>query len=149
MRTLRKQCGLVVLGFVTLAACDTGVVTLPVTVVVPPAVPTVSLGVLRLSLWVYDPMLADAPASLADVDSVRFSHQAGATSQFRLRVSADVPGRQKYYITVAGYELSAECEKFILWDGQEGTGTPREVVMRSVSTPTCNPAASFRSSGYR
>jgi hypothetical protein len=138
MRTLRNSYGLVVLGFVTLTACDTGVVTLPVTVVVPAAVPTVSSGVLRLSLWVYDPLLADAPASLADIDSVRFTHQAGTTREFRLRVSADVPGRQKYYITVRGFELSGECERYILWDGQEGPGVPREIVMRSVTTtPTC------------
>src|SRR5688572_18943960 len=139
MRTLRKQCGLVVLGFVTLAACDTGVVTLPVSVVVPAAVPTVSSGVLRLSLWVYDPMLADAPATLADADSVRFTHQTGKTTQFQMTVSADVPGRQMYYITVRGYELSAQCEKYILWDGQERTGAPRDIVMRSVTTSTCTP----------
>jgi hypothetical protein len=139
MRTLRNSYGLVVLGFVTLAACDTGVVTLPVTVEVPAVVPTVSSGVLRLSLLVYDPMLADAPATLADVDSVRFTHQAGTTRQYRLRVSADVPGRQKYYIKVLGFELSGECERYILWDGQQGLGTPRGVVMRSVTTPTCTP----------
>ena len=140
MRQLRSSIGLVVLAeCCLLAGCETGSVVLPVSVVVPAAVPTVASGVLRLSLWVYDPMLADAPATLADADSVRFTHRVGTTTQFRLKVSADVPGGQKYYITVRGYELSEGCEKYILWDGQEGTGAPRDVVMRSVTTPICMP----------
>lgn len=118
-------------------ACDTGNVDLGVTVVVPAEIPTVPSGVLRLSLWVYDPLLADAPATLADADSVRFSHQAGTLNLWRLRVQADVPGRQRYYITVRGFELTPECERYILWDGLGETNAASHVVMRAVPTPSC------------
>lgn len=120
-----------------LAACDTGDVDLRVTVTVPSEIATVSSGVLRLSLWVYDPMLADAPASLADADSIRFSHQSGTPNEFRLRVKAHVPGRQQHYITIRGFEFAPECERYILWDGIEGTKAPARVVMRAVPTPSC------------
>lgn len=122
-----------------LIACDTGDVDVRVTAIVPAEIPTVSSAVLRASLWVHDPMLADAPASLADADSLRFSHQSGTATELRLRVKGHVPGRQRYYVTIRGFELAPECERYILWDGIEGTDMPSRVVMRAVPTPSCVP----------
>jgi hypothetical protein len=140
MQKSRSRANLVVVaGLIFLAACDTGHVSLPVRVIVPTDVQTVSSGILRLSLWIYDPLLADAPATLGDADSVRFVHQTGTTTTFRMHVSADIPGGQKYYITVRGFEFSASCEKYILWDGLEGPTVSLRVVMRPVSNPTCVP----------
>ena len=118
-------------------ACDTGDVDLGVTVVVPAEIAAIPSGVIRLSLWVYDSMLADAPATLADADSVRFSHQTGTPNLWRLRVKAHVTGRQRYYITVRGYELTPECERYILWDGLGETHAASHVVMRAVPTLSC------------
>jgi hypothetical protein len=128
-----------ILGAWLLIACDTGDVDFQVTATVPSEIATVSSGVLRASLWVHDPMLADAPASLADADSVMFSHVAGTPSDFRFRLTADVPGRQQYYITIRGFELTPECEKYILWDGLEATAAPSRVVMRAVPAHSCQP----------
>jgi hypothetical protein len=119
-----------------LTACDTGDVSLLVTVVIPPEIQSISSGVLRLGLWVYDPLLADAPAMLADADSVMFSHRQGSGDLFRMHVGAHVGAGLRYYITVRGYELSIEGERYVLWDGQQGTGSPTSVVMRPVSSST-------------
>ena len=121
-----------------LASCRDDDVVLPVTVIVPPEIAAIPSGVLRLSLWTYDPLLADAPATLADADSVRFAHTAGTQDSFRMHVEGRVPGGMRHYITIRGFELTAECEKYILWDGIEGTGAPRTVVMRAVPAPGCS-----------
>ncbi|HEU4996895.1 MAG TPA: hypothetical protein VFT29_18890 [Gemmatimonadaceae bacterium] len=129
-----------------LMGCDTGDVDLRVKVLVPPDIPPVSSGVLRLSLWVYDPLLADASATLADADSARFSHQSGVANTFSMHVNTHVAGRQKFYITVRGFELSPACEKYILWDGHQETQAPPIVVMRPIPAAAC-PAPQQTSSG--
>jgi hypothetical protein len=129
--------GFALVAALPLAACDSGTIDLDITTTVPSEIAPVSSGVLRLSLWVYDPMLADAPAALADEDSARFSHAQGRANEFRFHVSTDVPTGQQYYVTVRGFELTAECERYILWDGIEGTEAPRKIVMRAVPTPSC------------
>lgn len=136
--TLKSLRTVVVIAAVSaVVSCRDSDVDLVVTVTVPAEIPSISSGVLRLSLWSYDPMLADAPAMLADADSVRFSHSHGAANTFRMRVHRRVPGGLRTYITVRGFEFAAECEKYVLWDGIEGSGMPSNVVMRAVSTPTC------------
>jgi hypothetical protein len=121
----------------TIAGCDSGIIDLDITATVPSEIAPVSSGILRLSLWVYDPLLADAPAALADEDSAVFSHTTGRASAFRFHVSTDVPSGQRYYVTIRGFERTAECERYILWDGIEGTEAPRRIVMRAVPIPSC------------
>ena len=90
-----------------------------------------------MSLWVYDPLLADAPATLADMDSARFSHVQGRAQTFHLFVEAHVPGRQKHYITAEGFELTTHCESRILWDGLGETASPSVIVMEAVPHAGC------------
>ena len=58
-------------------ACRSEDVDLRVRVIVPAEIQSVSSGVLRMSLWAYDPGLADAPASLVDAASLFFAHTKG------------------------------------------------------------------------
>lgn len=113
-------------------ACRSEDVNLRVRVTVPAEIPSVSSGVLRMSLWAYDPHLVDAPASLVDADSVLFSRSAGEQDEAWMSVQGHVPSGTRHYITVRGFELLPNGEKYILWDGIEGTGTPTTVVMRPV-----------------
>jgi hypothetical protein len=115
-------------------ACRSEDVNLRVRVIVPAEIPSVSSGVLRMSLWAYDVSLADTPASLIDADSLLFSHRAGERDEAWMSVQGDVPSGSRHYITVRGFELIPNGEKYILWDGIEGTGVPTTVVMRPVVT---------------
>jgi hypothetical protein len=98
-------------------------------------------------LWVYDPLLADAPATLADMDTVRFSHVQGRAQTFHLFVEADVPGRQKHYITADGFDLTAQCELRVLWDGLTETASPSVIVMQPVPNPGCIERGFFPTAG--
>ena len=113
-------------------ACRSEDVNLRVRVIVPAEIPSVSSGVLRMWLLAYDVNLADTPASLVDADSSFFSHTAGEGDEAWMSVKGDIPSGSRHYITVRGFELIPNGEKYILWDGIEGTGTPTTVVMRLV-----------------
>ncbi len=126
---------MLICGLGILSACDSDV-DQQVRVILPADLPSIPSGVIRMSLWVYDPLLADAPATLADMDSVRFSHVNGQAQTFHLFVEADVPGRQKHYITAQGFELTPECERYVLY-GPEEFGAPSVIVMQSVPQPGC------------
>jgi hypothetical protein len=132
---MKIRATLLICGLVALAGCDSDV-DMRVRVLVPADVASIPSGVIRLSLWVYDPMLADAPASLADVESVRFNHVNGRVETFHLHLEADVPGRQKHYITAQGFELTPECERYVLY-GPEEFGAPSVIVMQTVPQPGC------------
>lgn len=123
------------IGLVALAGCDSDVDML-VRVVVPAEIPSIPAGVIRVSLWVYDPMLADAPAGLADMDTVRFRHQTGRTDTFHLLLEADVPGSQRYYITARGFELTPSCEVYVLY-GPSEFGAPSTIVLQPLALRTC------------
>jgi hypothetical protein len=101
-------------------------------VIVPAEIPSVSSGVLRTSLWAYDPHLADAPASLVDAASLFFAHTKGEQNEVWMTVKGNAPSGTRHYITVRGFEVLPSGERYILWDGIEGTGTPTTVVMRPV-----------------
>lgn len=118
------------------AGCDSDV-DMRVQVIVPAEVANIPSGVIRVQLFVYDPMLADAPAMLADMDSVRFSHVNGRTQTFQLLLEADVPGGQRHYISAEGFELTAQCERYVLWDGLTETAAPQVIVMQPVPQPGC------------
>lgn len=113
-------------------ACRSEDVHLRVRVIVPPEVPSVSSGVLRMSLWAYEPHIADAPASLVDADSLFFAHTEGEQNEVWMTVQGNVPSGTRHYITVRGFEVLPSGEKYILWDGIEGTGAPTTVLMRPV-----------------
>jgi len=125
------------LSLVAVLSCRDDDVDRSITVIVPAEIPSIPSGVLRMSLWSYDRLLADAPATLADADSVRFSRDSGTTNQFRMRVQANIPGGLKHYVTIRGFELQSACERYILWDGIENLAVPPVVVMRAVPVPTC------------
>lgn len=127
---------MLICGLGLLAGCDSDV-DQQVRVIVPADVPSITSGVIRVYLWVYDPLLADAPATLADMDTVRFSHVQGRAQTFHLFVEADVPGRQKHYIGAEGFELTPECESRVLWDGLSETSAPRVIVMQPLPQPGC------------
>lgn len=130
------RAALVICGLGLLTACDSDV-DQQVRVIVPADVPSIPAGVIRMYLWVYDPLLADAPATLADMDTVHFSHVQGRTESFQLFVEADVPGRQKHYISAEGFELTNECELRVLWDGLGETASPSVIVMEPVPDAGC------------
>jgi hypothetical protein len=126
MKKLLRSFVAVLVAALPIAGCDSGTLDLQITATIPSEIASIPSGVLRLSLWVYDPMLADAPAALADEDSVRFSHTTGRASEFRFHVGTDVPTGQKYYVTLRGFELTATCERYVLWDGIEGRARREE-----------------------
>jgi hypothetical protein len=113
-------------------ACRSEDVDLRVRVIVPAEIPSVSSGVLRMSLWAYDPQLADAPASLVDAASLSFAHRNGEQNEVWMSVQGSVPSGARRYLTVRGFEVLPSGEKYILWDGIEGKGAPTTVVMRPV-----------------
>ena len=84
---MKIRAAVLICGLVLVTGCDSDV-DQRVRVIVPADVPGIASGVIRLSLWVYDPLLADAPATLADLDSVRFSHVQGRAQTFHLFVEA-------------------------------------------------------------
>jgi hypothetical protein len=127
---LKLMSAIVVAGLCV--ACGTEDVDLRVRVIVPAEIPSVSSGVLRMSLWAYDPHLADAPASLVDVASLFFAHTEGEQNEVWMSVKGNVPSGTRHYITVRGFEVLPSGEKYILWDGIEGTAAPTTVVMRPV-----------------
>ena len=114
-------------------ACGSEDVDLRVKVIVPAEIPSVFSGVLRMSLWTYDPHIADAPASLVDATSLSFAHTQGEQNEAWMSVQGKVPSGARPYITVRGFEVLPSGEKYILWDGIEGTGAPTTVVMRPVT----------------
>jgi hypothetical protein len=113
-------------------ACRSDDVDLRVSVIVPAEIPSVSSGVLRMSLWAYDPNLMDAPASKIDATSTVFAHTKGESNQLWMSVRGKVPSGARYYIGVDGFEVLPTGEKRILWDGLECCGAPATVVMRSI-----------------
>ena len=113
--------------------CRSEDVDLRVRVLVPAEIPSVASGLLRMSLWAYDPHLADAPSSLVDAASLSFAHTKGEQNEVSMTVHGNVPSGARSYITVRGFELLPSGEKYILWDGLEGLGTPTTIVMRPVS----------------
>jgi hypothetical protein len=115
-------------------ACRSEDVHLRVRVIVPAEIPSISSGVLRMSLWAYDTRLADTPAFLVDADSLFFAHKAGERDEAWMTVQGDLPSGTRHYITVRGFELVPNGEKYILWDGIGGTEAPTTVVMRLVSS---------------
>lgn len=126
----------VLLFSLVMAGCSEGSVYLPVTAEIPKEIASISSGVLRLELYVYDPMVADGPAALASEDSVLFSHTIGSASTFNLRVAARIPAGHEYYMSATGYELLEGCRRYVLWDGP--SNEPRRyVVMQPVSNPVC------------
>lgn len=116
-------------------ACRSDSVDLGVAVIVPAEIPSVSSGVLRMSLWAYDPRLADAPAMLIDAEERHFDHAQGVQDLLRMSVGGTVPSGAQYFLSVRGFEVRADGERYILWDGLEGTLAPTIVVMRAVPPP--------------
>jgi hypothetical protein len=106
-----------------------------VMVIVPAEIASVPSGVLRLGLWAYDPRLADAPALAIDARELRFTHVQGKQNIAEMAVGGAVPAGAEYYISIRGFEVLPGGERYILWDGLEGTAAPTLVVMRAVPTP--------------
>lgn len=132
MKTATRLALLGVAAGVWSGACTSWWLNYHVRVVIPAEIQSIDQGVLRLSLWSYDPLLADAPADLVDEHEVSFSHAGGASQSLTMLVRGDIGDGRRPYITVRGYELTSSGEAYVLWDGIEGVGMPREVVMRSV-----------------
>jgi hypothetical protein len=116
-------------------ACRSDDVDLRVNVIVPAEIPSVSSGMLRMSLWAYDPRLADAPATLVDAEARAFEHVQGVPDLMWMTVRGTVPSGAQYFLSVRGFEVRADGERYILWDGLEGTLAPTIVVMRAVPPP--------------
>lgn len=136
----RRMMGAIVLT-AAFVACShptgPGSVDLRVAVTVPAEISSVGSGVLRLQLWAYDPRVADASADLIGSDSVKFVHHAGTRDAFLMRVRGRVPAGLRHYLTIRGYDLAPDCERYVLWDGARQTGLPASVTMRAVPIPTC------------
>jgi hypothetical protein len=115
--------------------CHTDDVHRRVMVIVPAEIASVPSGVLRLSLWAYDPRLADAPALAIDAQELRFTHVRGTQNAAVMTVGGTVPSGAQYYISIRGFEVLPDGERYILWDGLEETAAPTTVVMRAVPPP--------------
>jgi hypothetical protein len=127
---------------VLLLSCSGDTVVLRVQVIIPATVPTIEAGELHLSLWAYDPGIADVGATLADRVRAPFEHIAGQRNIILMRVMGHVPGGWRYYISVEGCESTPDGQVAVLWDGIEGTGAPAVVEMRYRTTPVpCQAAA--------
>ena len=109
-----------------------------VTVIVPAEIASVPSGVLRLGLWAYEPGLADAPALAVDARERRFTHLQGKQDAMVMTVDGTVPAGTEYFISARGFEVLPDGERYILWDGLEGTAAPTTVVMQAVPTPTAS-----------
>lgn len=103
-----------------------------VIVIIPATVPSIDAGVMRASLWAYDPGLADGGAAGVDHQALSFSHREGKSTTLRMVVSGMVDSRLVPYLSVEGYVVLPDGEVRLLWDGQQGTGLPRIVVMQPV-----------------
>jgi hypothetical protein len=120
---------------ITAAGCGSGdSVALDVQVIIPADVPTIDAGVLYLSLWSYDPGIADVAATLVDRDVASFSHITGQASTAPMRVAGRVADPQRHYISVEGCAGTSEDWRRVLWDGIEGVAAPRVVEMRYLGT---------------
>ena len=115
--------------------CQSDDVHRRVMVIVPAEIATVPSGVLRLGLWAYDPRLADGPALSVDAQELRFTHVQGTQTAVMMAVGGTVPAGAQIYISVRGFEIRPDGERYILWDGLEGTAAPTTIVMRAVPTP--------------
>lgn len=129
---MKLRSGILLILLTLCLACRSEDAEHRVTVFVPEEAPSVTSGVLRLSLWAYDPALADAPATLVDADVASFSRVQGEVNRIHMLVRGPIPAGMQRYLTVRGFEVTSGGERYILWDGLEGTGTPRVVVMRPV-----------------
>ena len=109
---------------------DSDRVALNVYVVVPADVPTIEAGVLALSLWSYDPGIADVSATLVDENVVSFRHVTGQGSIFSIRVAGRVADPWRHYLSAVGCAEASEGWRRVLWDGIEGVAAPRVVEMR-------------------
>ncbi len=122
---------------ISLLGCGPGdTVALSVQVAVPATVPTIDAGELYLSLWTYDPGIADVGATLADVDRAAFRHAVGERNALVMRVAGHLPDGWRHYITVEGCRSTPQGRVAVLWDGIEGIAAPRVVEMQYRTTPT-------------
>jgi hypothetical protein len=116
----------------SLVACSPEDVSFNVKVAIPADVTTIPSGVLRLSLLSYEPLLADAPATLVDLDTALFTHQSGQRNEFRMHIAGHIESGLRYYISVRGFERTPEGERYVLWDGLEAATVATSVTMRMV-----------------
>lgn len=105
------------------------------TIVVPPEVGTIAQGRHFVAVFGYDPNVADAGATLLTEIQVPFAHVTGRQTRRTVPLKTRVPRGHRVYLAVASCEYTIEGAYHVLWDGQEGTGTPREVRMQRVPTP--------------
>jgi hypothetical protein len=129
---MKSRTTLAALACATLSCGADTEVQLDVTVIIPAEVSTIESGVLRLSLWSFDEMIADVSATLVDTDEALFAHVLGQRNDFLMHVAGDIGSGLRHYITVRGCEITPEGEVHVLWDGIEGLATPSEVEMRYI-----------------
>ena len=116
-------------------------VALRVQVVIPANVPTIGTGQLYLSLWSYDPGIADVGATLVDVGRTSFAHALGERDVLQMRVGGHITGGWRPYITVEGCQATPQGMVAVLWDGLQETGTPSSVEMQyRTTTSSCQGA---------
>ena len=130
---IERRLGVASLLAVLLGGCS-DIVNHSVSVVIPAEIPTIESGVLRLSLFSFDPNVADIAASLVDRQELAFIHACGERDEFRMDVSGAIEDDWQYYIDVRGYELTPDGEVYVLGDGV-GVETPSEVVMQPITQP--------------
>lgn len=107
--------------------CAKHVIEIDVGVIIPAEVPTIASGELQLSLWEYNPLIADVSATLVGRQTGRFAHRQGERDEFRMQVGGSVS--ERYYITINGYETTGSGENRVLWGRIEGVGVPQIVTM--------------------
>lgn len=104
-----------------------------VQVTIPADIPSIPDGRLYLTLYQYDPLLADGPAQRVDQQVVMFSHDAGTRTVRLMQVSGDIERGNRHYIAVEGCMMTSEGERRVLHDGLM-VDTPDEVTMRWLGT---------------
>jgi hypothetical protein len=117
-----------------LAGCEVADVNQAVLIVVPATIPSIESGTLRVSLYRYDPFLADAPATRVDHSVIPFSHRTGRSTSAQVWVRGSGARGERFYLAVEGCAQTSDGEMAVLWDGLM-VELPSHVVMRSRETP--------------
>lgn len=110
-------------------------------VVIGADVRTIEAGQLNVSLYAYDPGIADKLADTLDIQRVPFSHAQGTATTTAVTLTGRVPDGFETYIGVEGYEYQGDVLNRVLWDGLEGIGMPTQVQMRELPDEAPPPEA--------
>ena len=105
-----------------------------VVVEIPASVASISAGTLYVSLFRYDPLLMDSPATRVDRAVLEFRHEAGQPTIARARLEGRGTSGERFYLAVNGCTATEDGARAVLWDGL-AVEMPSYVRMRAREAP--------------